>query len=130
MTDFIAALFSDPTTNLVIALVIVLPLVDWATGSLRAVANGTFTLSAFDVFVRTQIAGRTLPLTILMLLGRALTVAVPQEPSIPGLDLGLLTAAGIAASVPYVMVAVQSILANVTPSAPDSVPTVTEGGSA
>lgn len=126
MTDFVAALFADQVTNIVIALLVVLPMVDWITGSLRAIADGTFDLSKFDVFVRTQIAGRTLPLTILLLLGRAITVAIPQEIAIPGLDLGLLTAAGVVAAVPFLAVCVQSILGNVNASVTNPVPTVLE----
>ena len=124
--QFVAAIFSDQRANIVMALIVFLPLVDWVTGSLRAVANGTFTLSAFDVFVRTQMAGRAVPIVILIITGRVITVAVPADLEIPGLDLGVLTAGGILAAVPFLVVAIKSVIDNVNPSAADSIPTVTE----
>ena len=126
--EFLRAVFADPATNLVIAMLIAVPLLDWVTGSLRAIAGGTFRWSAFDVFVRTQLAGRTIPLTILLLLGRVVSIAVPEGLLIPGLDLALITGAGILAAVPYLLRTFASIAANVNPEAPDRLPTVTEDG--
>jgi hypothetical protein len=124
--QFVAAIFSDQRANIVMALIVFLPLVDWVTGSLRAVANGTFQWDKFDVFVRTQIAGRAVPLVILITTGRVITVAVPADLEIPGLDLGVLTAGGILAAVPFLVVVVKSIIDNVNPSTTDEIPTVTE----
>jgi len=124
--QFIAAVFSDGRVNVVIGLLIGLPIVDWVTGSLRAIANKTFTWDAFDVFVRTQIAGRAFPLIILLITGRVITVSVPSDIEIPGLDLGILTAGGIIAAVPFLLVAAKSIIDNVNPGTADVVPTVNE----
>ncbi|HSV93277.1 MAG TPA: hypothetical protein VLH81_09375 [Desulfobacterales bacterium] len=128
VSELLGAVFADQATNLVIALLIAVPLLDWVTGSLRAVAGGTFRWSAFDVFVRTQLAGRTIPLTILLLLGRVVSIALPEGLVIPGLELTLITGAGIAAAVPYLVTGCASIVANVNPAAPDRLPTVTEDG--
>ena len=123
---FVAAIFADQATNVVLALVVVLPIVDWITGSLRAIAGKTFELAAFDVFVRTQIAGRTIPLAILLLLGRAITVAVPETLEVPGFDVSILTGGGILAAVPFLLSSAKSIIDNANPSEPDRLPTVTE----
>ena len=114
--------FADANTNFVLLLLIVLPLVQYVLGVLRAVANSTFDLSLLDVFIRTDIAGRVLPLTILIVLGRVIDVGAPKELNIPGLDLGLLTGAGIGMAVVYLVVVVQSIVANVNPKAIDTLP--------
>jgi hypothetical protein len=126
ISEFIKAVFSDQRANVVLALIVALPIIDWVTGSLRAIANRTFTWAAFDVFVRTQLAGRAVPLTILIIVGRVISVAAPAELQIPGLDLSLLTGAGIVAAVPFLAVLIGSIISNVNPNASDSVPTVTE----
>lgn len=126
MQAFIAQVVSDPVTNFVIVLLVVLPVFDWITGSLRAIANGTFTLAAFDVFVRTQLAGRAVPLILLLLLGRGITVATPSTLVIPGLDLSILTAGGILAAVPFLVRSAKSIVDNVNPNVADVLPTVTE----
>lgn len=130
MQTFVATVFADQATNVVLALLVVLPLIDWITGSLRAIAGGTFQLSAFDVFVRTQMAGRAVPLAILLVLGRAITVAVPETLVIPGLDLSILTGGGILAAAPFLLVTAKSIVDNANPGTTDRIPTVTEDGSA
>lgn len=126
ITDFIAAVFSQPITNYVIALLILLPLVDFVTGTLRAFANNTFELHRIDVFVRTDLAGRAIPLILLLVLGRAIAVSAPGELVIPGLDLSLLTGGGILAAAPFLIATVKSIVDNVNPSVADRLPTVTE----
>lgn len=124
--QFVAAVFSDSRANVLMALLVGLPILDWVTGSLRAIAGGTFQWDKFDVFVRTQMAGRTIPLIILIITGRVITVAIPADLAIPGLDLSILTAAGALAALPFLAVCVKSIIENVNPNVADSVPTVTE----
>lgn len=124
--EFVAAVFSDQRANIVMGLLVALPIVDWITGSLRAIASKTFSWDAFDVFVRTQMAGRALPLLILIVIGRTITVAIPTDLEIPGLDLSLLTGAGILAAIPFLVVVIKSIIDNVNPNAADELPTVNE----
>lgn len=114
--------FADANSNFVMFLLIVLPLVQWVTGVLRAFANGTFDVHYLDVFIRTDIAGRVLPTLILILLGRIVSVAAPAAFNVPGLDLGILTGAGIGIAVVYLVVVVKSIIDNVTPTKPDNLP--------
>lgn len=114
--------FGDANTNFVMLMLTVLPLVQWVTGVLRAIANSTFSLEYLDVFIRTDIAGRVLPTLILILTGRLVDVAAPQDFNVPGLDLGILTGAGIGIAVVYLVVVVKRLIDNVNPSQPDAVP--------
>lgn len=118
----VADIFADANTNYVLLLLLVLPLAQFVTGVLRAISNHTFELKYLDVFIRTDIAGRVLPLLILIVLGRVLDVAAPDTLSIPGLDLSLLTGSGIALAVVYLVVVIKGIIDNVNPSATDAVP--------
>lgn len=118
----IAEVFSDANTNYVLLLLLVLPLVQFALGVLRAFSNGTFEVKYLDVFIRTDIAGRVIPLLILIVLGRVLDVAAPETLNIPGLDLSLLTGSGIALAVVYLVVVIKSIVDSVNPSHPDTLP--------
>lgn len=128
IAQFIAGMFQDPVTNYAIALILVLPLIDFVTGTLRAVANKSFKLELVDVFVRTKMAGRAIPLVILVLLGRAVAVTAPDVLVIPGLDLSLIVGAGILSAVPFIATTIQSIIDNVNPGSPDRLPDVNEGG--
>lgn len=127
IVEFVRSVFADQTTNIVIALLVALPLLDWVTGVLRAFADHSFELAALDVFIRTQIAGRVLPLIILLVLGRIVTIGTGSALNIPGLDLSLLTGGGIAAAVPFLLVTLQSLRENLIGDVPNPVPTVTEG---
>lgn len=118
----IAQVFSDQNTNFLLFLLFLLPAVQWLTGALRAFSNHTFGLEYLDVFIRTDVAGRVLPLAILLITGRVIDVAAPNSLEIPGLDLSLLTAGGAAAAVVYLVVVVKRIVDNVNPTAPDAVP--------
>lgn len=115
-------IFADANTNFVLLLLIVLPLVQYVLGVLRAIANSSFDIALLDVFIRTDIAGRVLPVTILIVLGRFIDVAAPKTLNVPGLDLGLLTGGGIALAAVYLVVVVKRIVDNVNPSAPDPLP--------
>lgn len=111
---FIAAVASDPVTNWAIIALLALPLIDWLLGTLRALRDSTYVAQALDVFVRTKFGGRTVPLIILLILGRTVAVGAPTELTIPGLDLSIITGAGILAAAPYLVVTAKSIIENAT----------------
>ena len=115
-------IFADANTNFVIVLLLVLPLVQWVTGILRAFSNHTFDPEYLDVFIRTDVAGRIMPTLILILLGRAIDAFAPKDFQVPGLDLGILTGAGIGLAVVYLVVVVKRIIDNVNPSQSDPLP--------
>ena len=118
----IAEAFADPQVNFVLLLLVVLPVVQFVTGVLRAFSNGTFELQLLDVFVRTDIAGRVLPLLILIITGRLVESQAPDTLTIPGLDIGIFTSAGIGFAVVYLVVVIRNIVSNVNPSEPDALP--------
>lgn len=118
----IAQVFGDANTNFVLLLLILLPAVQWLTGVLRAVANGTLKWELVDTFIRSDLAGRVLPLLILIVTGRVIDVAAPGTLEIPGLDLALLTTGGLAAAIVYLLVVARRIFDNVNPRVPDTLP--------
>lgn len=115
--------FGDPNVNFILLLVLLLPAIQWVTGVLRAISNSTFSLELVDTFIRSDVAGRVIPLAILIVTGRVIDVAAPKSLSVPGLDLSLLTGGGIAATVVYLVVVAKRIYDNVNPAAPDHAPT-------
>ena len=118
----IADIFNNDNTNFVLLLLILLPVIQFLTGVLRAFSNGTFDLEYLDVFVRTDIAGRVLPILLLIITGRIVEIAAPAELNIPGLDIGIIVGAGLGFAVVYLVVVAKRILDNVNPSKPDSLP--------
>lgn len=118
----IATVFADPQINFVLLLLILLPVVQFVTGVLRAFSGGSFDLQYLDVFVRTDIAGRVLPLLLLIITGRIVEIAAPAELSIPGLDIGIFTGAGVGFAVVYLVVVIKRIVDNVNPSKTDTLP--------
>ena len=109
----IGQVFADANTNFVLLLLILLPTVQFVTGVLRAISNGTFKLELLDTFVRSDLAGRVLPLLLLIITGRIVEIAAPAELSIPGLEIGVFTGAGIGFAVVYLVVVVKRIIDNV-----------------
>jgi hypothetical protein len=116
--DLLQKLGADAATNAALILITVVAVLDFATGSLRAIANSTFTLSAFDVWVRLQLAGRVLPIILVLLAGQ-----VVGNISVGDFQVNVLTAAAFAAAASYVVAGAKSIVDSLNPSAPDVVPT-------
>lgn len=114
--------WGDTNTNFVLLLLYLLPAAQWLTGVLRAFSNKSLDLEYLDVFIRSDVAGRILPITILLVLGRVITVAAPGDFQVPGLDLSMLTGAGVVAAAVYLTVVAKRLLDNVNPSAPDQLP--------
>lgn len=120
---FFRLLFDDTTILLVAALALA-PLLDWLFGVLRALRDTSFKWDALDVFIRTQLAGRSLPLILLLLIGRVISVSGAADVKIPGLDWSLVTTGAIAPAVIYLGLTLKSIAQNATAdiSRPAAVP--------
>jgi Bacteriophage holin family len=116
--DILTRLSSDPLTNGAIIAIAVLAILDFATGSLRAIANHTFSLDAFDVWVRVQIAGRVLPIILVLVAG-----TIVGDISVGGFSFNVLTATALAAAATYAVSTGASIAANLSPETPHPVPT-------
>jgi hypothetical protein len=107
--DLIKALFADPITNAALQGVLLVALLELATGILRAFASKQFDFALVDVWVRTQLAGRVLPILLVLIASR-----VGGGIKVGDTDLNLLWAAGIAAAAVYAASAVKSIMDNLT----------------
>jgi len=107
-------IFGDTVVLWTLVLLAVAPIVDWIFGVLRAFRDKSFEVDALDVFVRTQYAGRVVPLLLLLVFGRILDVTFPADLQIPGVDLGVFVAAGLAPAAIFLGVTLKSIIDNAT----------------
>lgn len=114
--QLVVSAFQGPT-GVAIWGVAILALVELVTGVLKAFASSQFSFSLIDVWVRTQLAGRILPIIVLLIAS-----AAAPDFSVLGVDVNILTTAGLAAAATYAASAVASIVSNVTPSATDTPP--------
>lgn len=111
---FVRAVFADTTTNVVIALLIILPLLDWVTGVLRAKADPDQTVVAekLDAFLVTSYA-KALNVLIVLVIGRIVTVGAGSALNVPGVDFSILTGGGILLAIPFMVARLASIQSNV-----------------
>lgn len=110
-------LLGDSITASTIYGLLLLFVVDFATGVSRAIADHTFAWGALDVWVRAKVAGRLVPVIIVLIGG-----AVAPDLTILGFSVNPLTAAGIAAGITIAAAEVTSILGNLNPATPNPVP--------
>lgn len=113
----LARIWADPLTNNAIIVVVAVALLDLLTGIARAVANSTFQFDLVDVWVRATVAGRVIPIVLVLVFG-----AVIGNISLGSFSFNILTAAALAAAVVYVAATAQSIIDNLSASKPDSLP--------
>lgn len=115
-TDAIAAFFQSDTGRYA-ALVLVLPIIDWVLGSLAAFRDGTFQLDSLAAFIRKHVAGRVLPIWILMFLGYFTTGLV-----LPGVDWPLFQTFGTILAIAYIVETIGSIMRSWGPQAASGQP--------
>jgi len=116
--DILAKLSADPTINAAIIGITVLAVVDFVTGSLRAFSTGTFKLEAFDTWVRVQIAGRVLPIILVLVAG-----TIVGNITVGTFSFNVLTAAALVAAATFALSAGKSIADNLNPAEVHPVPT-------
>ena len=109
-------LFASPAGQAIYGLAVLI-LVNAALGTAKAVSNGTFDWKWLDLFVRTKIAGRLVPITVVLAAGQ-----LAPDLTILGLDIDLLTAAGLAAAIPVAASEAASVLENIRFGTPDRPP--------
>lgn len=85
--------------------VLLLPAVDFALGTLAAIRDGTFELDRLAAFLRRHVAGRIVPIWILLFVGH-----FADQWLVPVVDVPALTAVGVGAAGLYVAETVGSIL--------------------
>lgn len=104
-------------TSVAIVGIAILWLVELVTGVARAYAAGQFKWDLIDVAVRTQLAGRIVPIVVVLIAG-----AAAPDLSVLGVKVDVLTTAGLAAAAVYAAAAVASIVGNLNPQAVDVAP--------
>jgi hypothetical protein len=108
----------DQNAKTAIQLVVIVALLDFALGTIRAIADRTFEFSAIDVWVRTKLLGRVVPITLIMLVG-----SVIGDVKLGDFSFNVITGAALAAAITFVAAEAQSIVDNVSPSEPHPIPT-------
>lgn len=111
-------IWTDQVTGTAITLIVAVAILDLLTGASRAFANGTFDFALVDVWVRKTIAGRVLPIVLVLVFGAAI-----GNITLGTFSFNILTVAALAAAAVYLASTAASIIANLTPSTPDRLPT-------
>lgn len=117
MDALLAKLAADSPAMAAVIGVLGLGLLDWVLGVLRALADRTFKLEFLDVWVRTQLLGRILPIVLVLAFSQVIGTISIGDFSFNVLFLGGMTAAGA-----YALVTAQSIIDSLNPKAPDRLP--------
>lgn len=115
--QMLAHLWADPLTNDTLILIVAVPVLDLLTGVSRAIADGTFTFGLLDVWVRTKIAGRVVPIALVLLFG-----TVIGDVSVGDFHFNVLTTAAMAAAITFLAAEAASIVANLQPTTPHGAP--------
>lgn len=95
----------------------VLIFLNFALGVTKALSQSNFKWEFIDLFVRVKLLGRLTPILLLLIAGE-----FASDLSVLGLEVNVLTAAGLAAAIPVAASELQSILANANFGTPDTEP--------
>ena len=117
MDTLLAQLTADPITNSAILAVVLVAVLDFITGTLRALADKTFSLALIDVWVRKQVLA-AVTITLILIFGR-----IAGTISVGGTSLSVLTASGLVAAATFVAAQVKSIIDNLNSSVGNPPPT-------
>jgi hypothetical protein len=116
LTQALSQLLTSPAGQAVYGLTLLM-FANAALGIAKTVSNKTFEWSWVDLFVRTKIAGRLVPIVVVLLIG-----TIAPDLSLLGLTVNPFTAAGLAAAVPVAASELASILENIRFGQIDRVP--------
>lgn len=118
MDVLLAKLPGDPIANAAAVGAVLLAILDFLLGSVRALADGTFKVELVSSWVRSQLLGHVVPIILLVTFGQ-----VAGDISIGDFHLNILLIAGEGAAATYAAVTAKSILDSVNRGAPDPLPT-------
>src|SRR5262245_61157973 len=104
MKEVLSEFLNSPSGQALVVL-LAAAFADFLTGSFAAIRDGTFALDSVAAWVRKHVAGRVLPIGVLLALGYFGGPGVAQ----------LFTAGAIAAAAAYVAETAASILGNLNP---------------
>jgi len=114
--EMLTALMEGPA-GMAMSGVVILAIVELVTGIAKAFASKQFDVTLVDAWVRKTVAGRVIPILILLIAGEA----VPDM-SVLGLDINILSTTGLAAAATFAVAALGSITDNIRGST-DTPPT-------
>lgn len=117
MEQILAQLQADPATNTAILAVVSLAVLDFITGTVRALVDRTFSLNYLDGWVRKHLLA-VVTITLVLGFGRFVGHIV-----IGPTDLSVLTGAGLVAAASFAATALKSVLDNLSFSVQDTPPT-------
>jgi hypothetical protein len=117
MEQLLAQLPGDPIANAAVVGSVLLALLDFVMGSVRAGANGTFSIDRFSTWGRAQILGHVVPITLMLTFGQVIGTI-----TIGTLSLNVLVIAGLAHAATFAATEVASIIASANPQAADVLP--------
>lgn len=124
MEVLLAKLPGDPVANAAAVGTVVLALLDFVLGTIRAlagkgsgVAGTNFSWDSFSTWVRAQLLGHAVPIILLLTFGQVIGTI-----SIGDIHVNVLVTTAEVAAATYAATTVKSILDSLNPKAPDPVP--------
>lgn len=114
--DAVLAQLTNTLEGKAIAAMAALALLDFVTGSLRAIQSGQFTLDAFATWVRLSLI-HVVIVTLVIITGKALGPI-----SFGDIQIDLISVAGLAGAASFCATALKSIVDNLNPAVRDVVP--------
>lgn len=115
--EVILASLANSLEGKTIVAIATLSLLDFVTGSIRALQGHTFQVAAFGAWILSSLLN-VVVIAMVIIVGKALG---PYQ-LVPGIEIDLITSAGIAAAVSFGAVTIKSILDNLNPKVRDVVP--------
>lgn len=118
--EALTALGADQIQWAVIITILGLGILDFVTGVLRAIADSsaTFDIKLLDTWVRTQLAGRIVPIILVLIFS-----ALAPDITLGEFSVNALAVAGNFAAAAYALSTGKSIIDNLNRNVPDTRPT-------
>ena len=117
MEELLSQLPGDPVANAAAVGAFGLAVLDFLIGTVRAIANRTWSAEYAATWVRLQLLGQVTPIVLALLFGQVI-----GDITIGDVSFNVITASALLAAGTYAVTTINSIKNSLTPSAPDPVP--------
>lgn len=117
MDVLLAKLPGDPIANAAAVGVVLLALLDFALGTVRALSDGTWKPEYMSSWVRAQLLGHVIPIILILAFAQVIGTL-----SIGDFKLNVLMIAGLAAAASYAVVTAKSVTDSLNRGVPDTLP--------
>lgn len=117
MDVLLAKLPGDPIANAAAVGSVILAILDFLIGTVRALSDGTWKPEYMSSWVRAQLLGHVVPIVLILSFGQVIGTI-----TIGDFKLNVLIAGGLAAAASYAVVTAKSILDSINRSVPDTLP--------